>query len=106
MYDTLVSASEGLGPDDDLDDLAEESEASEPELPSGWPDVELDQQGCPRERSRGGRPSLYTLPRVLTILGELFDGASRADAAKRAGVGVSTLYVWLDLGRRGHPTFA
>jgi transposase-like protein len=43
---------------------------------------------------------------VLAILAALFNGASRADAARRAGVGVSTFYVWLQLGRAGHPTFA
>jgi hypothetical protein len=43
---------------------------------------------------------------VLAILAALFDGASRADAARRAGVGVSTFYVLLQLGRRGNPTFA
>ena len=78
----------------------------EPEPPIGWPEAELDQRGQTRERSHGGRPSLYTLPRVLAILAALFNGASRADAARRAGVGVSTFYVWLQLGRRGHPTFA
>ena len=44
-----------------------------------------------------GRPTLYTLPRVLAILAALFKGASRAEAARRAGVGVSTFYVWLQL---------
>ena len=77
-----------------------------PDPPTGWHDVDLDQQGRARERSHGGRPTLYTLPRVLAILAALFNGASRADAARRAGVGVSTFYVWLQLGRRGHPTFA
>lgn len=73
---------------------------------AGWTDLDLDQRGRARVPSRGGRPTLYTLPRVLTILAALFDGASRADAARRAGVGASTFYVWLQLGRRGHPTYA
>jgi hypothetical protein len=34
------------------------------------------------------------------------DSATRPEAARRAGVGASTFYVWLRLGRRGHPTFA
>src|SRR4051812_35271948 len=80
--------------------------APEPEPPAGYPDRPLDQRGRARVPSRGGRPTLYTLPRVLTILAALFDGASRADAARRAGVGVSTFYVWLQLGRQGHPMFA
>jgi transposase-like protein len=49
---------------------------------------------------------LYTVPRVLTILAALFDGASRVEAARRAGVGPSTFYGWLKLGRAGDPTFA
>ena len=91
---------------DVLDGQAEDPAASEPEPPAGWPDRELDQQGRTRDRSRGGRPTLYTLPRVLAILAALFNGATRSEAARRAGVGASTFYVWLQLGRRGHPTFA
>lgn len=91
---------------DVLDGQAEGSAAPEPETPAGWLDVDLDQQGRARDRSRGGRPTLYTVPRVLAILATLVDGASRADAARRADVGVSTFYVWLQLGRAGHPTFA
>ena len=99
--DTLRPATEGRGTDDCLDGLTEELEP-----PSGWPGVALGQQGSPLEPSRGGRPSLYTVPRVLGIIAELFDGASRADAAKKVGVGVSTMYEWLRLGRTGHPTYA
>jgi hypothetical protein len=91
----------------DLDQfLASLDDEPDPEPPAGWPDRELDQRGRPREHSHGGRPTLYTLPRVLAILAALFNGASRAKAARRAGVGVSTFYVWLQLGRAGHPTFA
>jgi hypothetical protein len=89
-----------------LDGQADEPAEREPDPPTGWPDVELDQQGQERVPSHGGRPTLYTIPRVLAILAALFGGASRAEAARRAGVGVSTFYVWLQLGRRGHPTFA
>jgi hypothetical protein len=82
------------------------SEAPDPEPPTGFPDRPLDQCGRVRDPSRGGRPTLYTLPRVLAILAALFAGASRAEAARRGGVGVSTFYVWLQLGRAGHPMFA
>src|SRR3954463_8228495 len=78
--------------------------AAGPDL--GGAGLDLDQRGRARERSHGGRPTLYTTPRVLAILAALFGGASRADAAERGGVGVSTFYVWLHLGRAGHPTFA
>jgi hypothetical protein len=91
---------------DVLDGRAGGAAAPEPEPPAGYPDRPLDQRGRARDPSRGGRPTLYTVPRVLAILAALFNGASRADAARRAGVGVSTFYVWLQLGRRGHPTFA
>jgi hypothetical protein len=97
---------DGLGLGDVLDGQAGGSAAPEPEPPAGYPDRPLDQRGRARVPSRGGRPTLYTVPRVLAILAALFDGASRADAARRAGVGVSTFYVWLQLGRRCHPTFA
>ena len=55
--------------------------------------------------ARGGRPSLYTPARVAGIIAALLAGASRADAARFAGVGVSTFYVWLQLARQGHPAF-
>ena len=96
----------GSDPGDIFGARAEEPKPPDPEPPVGWPDVELDQHGRARERSHGGRPTLYTTPRVLAILAALFKGASRADAARRAGVGVSTFYVWLQLGRAGHPTYA
>jgi hypothetical protein len=98
----------GFDPDEfDLgDDLDDEGDTSDPEPPVGYPDQPLDQRGRARDASRGGRPTLYTLPRVLAILAALFKGDSRAKAAKRAGVGVSTFYVWLQLGRAGHPMFA
>src|SRR5438128_1132547 len=88
---------DGLGLGDVLDGQAGGSAAPEPEHepPAGDPDRPLDQRGRDRVPSRGGRPSLYTPRRVLTILAALFNGATRADAARRAGVGVSTFYVWL-----------
>jgi hypothetical protein len=117
VNDTAGPESEGLdldidlgGFDVDLGDIlgtpAPGPADSGQEPPAGFPDKPLDQRGRVREPSRGGRPTLYTLPRVLTILAELFRGASRAEAARRAGVGASTFYVWLQLGRAGHPAFA
>jgi hypothetical protein len=109
MSDAAGLEFDGLDLGFDLGDLFEgqaEEAPPEPEPPVGWPNVELNQQGRPRELSHGGRPTLYTVPRVLAIVAALYRGASRADAARRAGVGVSTFYVWLQLGRRGHPAFA
>ncbi len=68
--------------------------------------LDLDQRGRPREPARGGRPTKYTVPRVVAILGALFDGETRAEAARRAGVSPAAFYVWLSLGRQGHPTYA
>jgi hypothetical protein len=81
-------------------------DGGDPEPPTGYPVRPLDQCGRVRDPSHGGRPTLYTVPNVLAILAALFDGATRAEAARRAGVGVSTFYVWLQLGRAGHPMFA
>jgi hypothetical protein len=69
-------------------------------------DTNFDPHVVERDPSKGGRPTLYTVPRVLTIVAALFEGASRAEAARRAGVGASTFYGWLQLGRAGDPTFA
>lgn len=113
MGDAAGLESEGLDIDlggfdfgDVFDGWIDSVAAPEPEPPIVWPEAELDQRGRARDRAHGGRPSLYTTPRVLAILAALFKGESRADAARRAGVGVSTFYVWLQLGRKGHPTFA
>jgi hypothetical protein len=54
-----------------------------------FPDRPLDQCGRVRDPSRGGRPTLSTLPRVLAILPALFDGASRASAAASTDPSVS-----------------
>jgi hypothetical protein len=60
----------GFDPDElDLgDDLDCEGASSEPEPPVGYPDHPLDERGRVRDASHGGRPTLYTLPRVLAIL--------------------------------------
>ena len=86
MTDPAWPEFDGSDPGGPPDGQAENPEAPDPDPPTGWPDVELDQQGRTRERFHGGRPTLYTTPRVLAILAALFGGASRADAARRAGV--------------------
>ncbi len=57
-------------------------------------------------RNPGGRPSKFTTPAALAVVAELCRGGSLEAAAKSAGVGLSTLYRWLELGRRGDPRFS
>jgi hypothetical protein len=73
--------------------------ASDPEPPTGYPARSLDERGRVRDRAHGGQPTLYTVPNVLAILAALFDGVTRAEASRRAGAGVSTFYLWLQIGR-------
>jgi hypothetical protein len=95
--------SDAAGLEDDGPDLGDRLDgataAPDPEPPTGYPARPLDQCGRVRDPAHGGRPTLYTVPNVLAILAALFDGATRAEAARQAGVGVSTFYVWLQLGR-------
>jgi len=56
-------------------------------------------------RNAGGRPSKFTTPDALAVVAELARGGSLEAAAKSAGVGLSTVYRWLDHGRRGDPRF-
>jgi len=57
-------------------------------------------------RNPGGRPSKFTTAVVLAVVTALCQGESLEAAAKSAGVGLSTLYRWLELGRRGDPRFS
>jgi transposase len=57
-------------------------------------------------RNLGGRPSKFTTAVVLAVVTALFQGESLEAAAKSAGVGLSTVYRWLDHGRRGGPRFS
>jgi hypothetical protein len=57
-------------------------------------------------RNPGGRPSKFTTPAALAVVAELCRGGSLEAAAKSAGVGLSTVYRWLALGRRGDPRFS
>ncbi len=57
-------------------------------------------------RYPGGRPSKFTTPTALAVVAELCRGESLEAAAKSAGVGLSTLYRWLERGRRGDPRFS
>ena len=56
-------------------------------------------------RNPGGRPSKFTTRVALAVVVELCRGGSLEAAAKSAGIGVSTLYRWLERGRRGDPRF-
>jgi len=57
-------------------------------------------------RNPGGRPSKFTTPAALAVVTELARGGSLEAAARSAGVGLSTVYRWLALGRRGDPRFS
>ena len=57
-------------------------------------------------RNPGGRPSKFTTPAALAVVTALCQGESLEAAAKSAGIGVSTLYRWLERGRRGDPRFS
>jgi len=57
-------------------------------------------------RNPGGRPSKFTSTVVLAVVTALCQGESLEAAAKSAGIGVSTLYRWLERGRRGDPRFS
>jgi transposase-like protein len=57
-------------------------------------------------RNPASRPSKFTTPTALAVVAELCRGGSLEAAAKSAGIGVSTLYRWLELGRRGDPRFS
>jgi hypothetical protein len=90
---------DAAGLDDDGPDLGDGAAAPDLEPPTGYPARPLDQCGRLRNPAHGGRPTLYTVPNVLAILAVFFHGATRAEASRRAGVGVSTFYLWLQLVR-------
>ena len=56
--------------------------------------------------NRGGRPSKLTTTAALALVAGALRGDSLEDVARAAGIGPSTLYRWLALGRRGAPTFS
>ena len=51
--------------------------------------------------SKGGRPTDFDTETALAIIASIRAGQSRDDAARAAGVAPSTLYRWLQLGRKG-----
>ena len=59
-----------------------------------------------RPRDRGGRPSKFTTGTALAIVADIAGGTPREEAARSAGVGVSTFYRWLQKGRAGDPRYA
>ena len=54
----------------------------------------------------GGRPSKLTTSVALRLVTQLGRGDSYEEAAKKAGVGVATVYRWIALGRLGDRRFA
>jgi hypothetical protein len=59
-----------------------------------------------QKRLVGGRPCKLTTARALRIVAAVARGRPRDEAARVAGVGVSTLYRWEALGRSGREPFA
>jgi hypothetical protein len=68
--------------------------------------VTVPREGRPAaRRTRDGRPCKLTTPAALAVVAALCRGEPMADAARAGGVGASTLFRWLSLGRRGDPRF-
>jgi hypothetical protein len=59
-----------------------------------------------RPKNRGGRPSKWTPEVIIPLALALRDGWPMTAAAKRAGVGKSTVNRWLAASRSGDPRFA
>ncbi len=58
-----------------------------------------------KHRNPGGRPSKFDVGTALAIVAGVRQGKPRDEAAKRAGVGASTLYRWVQSGKAGDPAF-
>lgn len=59
-----------------------------------------------RRRNLGGRPFKLTTSVALRLVTQIGRGDSYEEAARAAGVGVSSVYRWLALGRSGNCRFA
>jgi hypothetical protein len=57
-------------------------------------------------RRRGGRPSRLTVAVALDLVRHVGRGEPLEDAARRAGIGASTLWRWLAAGRAGDSRFS
>jgi hypothetical protein len=58
-----------------------------------------------KQLNRGGRPSKLTPSVVLRLVTLICQGKSIEEATWSAGVGQSTVYRWMALGRNGDPRF-
>lgn len=56
-------------------------------------------------RRQGGRPNRLTVAVALALVRHVGQGEPLEDAARRAGIGPSTLWRWLAAGRAGDPRF-
>jgi DNA-binding phage protein len=56
--------------------------------------------------NRGGRPSKFTIDTAVALAAALGRGQSIEAAAATAGIGISSIYRWVALGRSGDPRFA
>jgi hypothetical protein len=70
-------------------------------------DLPLWNLAMPRSQARrqGGRPSRLTVAVALALMRHVGQGEPLEDAARRAGIGPSTLWRWLAAGRAGDPRF-
>ena len=57
-------------------------------------------------RRRGGRPSRLTVAVAFDLVQHVGRGEPLEDAARRAGIGASTLWRWLAAGRAGDPRYS
>jgi hypothetical protein len=63
-------------------------------------------KGMPKQKSRGGRPAKWN-PETAFALGLALQGrfTTPGEAARRAGIGKSTLHRWIRAGQNGDPRF-
>ncbi|MEW4568519.1 helix-turn-helix domain-containing protein [Tautonia sp. JC769] len=59
-----------------------------------------------RSTNRGGRPSIYTPGRLVSLFRGIAEGLTRDEAAEAAGISKRTLQRWIKSGRAGDPRFA
>lgn len=56
--------------------------------------------------NRGGRPSLFTPERLVSLFRRIAEGLPRDRAAEEAGISKRTLQRWIKAGRAGDPRYA
>src|SRR4051812_19477353 len=59
-----------------------------------------------KPKDRGGRPTRFTTDTAIALAAALSRGQTPEAAAASTGLGSSTVFRWLALGRAGNPRFA